>query len=138
MNFFFFQDFSFELSNNYLFGSKVKNRKIRNCFSREEFFGFYKFLEEPHKVKIYRFIEKCTKYSVRIKLRIFINQIRKNQLHLKNKIWISLITHLIMSSRTIFRKKGEFTSSRTIFFERLRPVGQFWVLFMTSPRIYVQ
>ena len=31
----------------------------------------------------------------------------------------------LTSSRTICRKKGEFTSSRTIFFELLRPVGQF-------------
>ena len=29
-----------------------------------------------------------------------------------------------MSSRTICRKNGEFTSSRTNFFELLRPVGQ--------------
>ena len=30
-----------------------------------------------------------------------------------------------LTSRTICRKKGDFTSSRTIFFELLRPVGQF-------------
>ena len=45
-----------------------------------------------------------------------------------------------MSSRSICRKRGEFTSSRDIVFELLRPVGQFlnFVNYLLCARSYAQ